>query len=44
VEGFRKAFELHPSGETRRYKPEDLFDGSFLRELDQNGFIDSLYK
>ena len=25
-------------------KPEDFVDVSFIRELDQNGYIDSLYK
>jgi ABC-type nitrate/sulfonate/bicarbonate transport system substrate-binding protein len=44
MDGFRKAFELHPSAETQRYKAEDLYDDSFLRELDESGFIDSLYK
>jgi NitT/TauT family transport system substrate-binding protein len=44
MEGFQKAFELHPSAETRRYKAEDLYDDSFLRELDKSGFIDALYK
>ena len=25
-------------------KPEDSFDASFVRELDQSGFTDALYK
>jgi len=25
-------------------KPEDFFDASFVRELDQSGFTDALYK
>ena len=27
----------------RRYKPEDFYDDSFVRELDKSGFVDSLY-
>ena len=35
--------ELYNYHEMRRHQPEDFYDGSFVRELDQNGFIDSLY-
>jgi hypothetical protein len=28
----------------RSAKPEDFADSSFVRELDENGFIDGLYK
>jgi NitT/TauT family transport system substrate-binding protein len=36
-----EAFDIH---EMRQHKPEDFYDDSFVRELDQSGFIDSLYK
>jgi hypothetical protein len=28
----------------RRNKPEDFYDDSFIRELEESGFIDSLYE
>ena len=44
VDGIRKAMELYPSSETRKFKLEEFYDDSFVRELDQSGFIDGLYK
>lgn len=44
VEGIKKTMELYDSLEMRKHKPEDFYDHSFVRELDQSGFIDSLYK
>lgn len=44
VAGIRKTMELYDSPEMRKYKPEDFYDDSFMRELDQSGYIDSLYK
>jgi hypothetical protein len=26
------------------HKPEDFYDASFVHDLDQSGYIDSLYK
>lgn len=44
IEGIRKVMELYDSHEMRKYKLEHFYDDSFVRELDKNGFIDSLYK
>jgi len=42
-EGIKKAMERYDSNEMRRYAPEDFYDDSLIRELDESGFIDSLY-
>jgi hypothetical protein len=46
LEGLKNIIE--PLAETdakaKAAKPEDFVDTSFIRELDQNGYIDSLYK
>jgi NitT/TauT family transport system substrate-binding protein len=44
VAGIRKTMELYDSPEMRKHKPEDFYDDTFLRELDQSGYIDSLYR
>lgn len=44
VEGIKKTMELYNSNEMRRHKPEDFYDASLIRELDQSGFIDQFYK
>lgn len=44
VEGIKKVMELYNYHEMRKHKPEDFYDDSFVRELDQSGYIDSLYK
>ena len=44
VDGIKKTMELYDSHEMRKYKPEDFYDDSFIRELDQSGYIDSLYE
>jgi hypothetical protein len=36
--------EIYNTHEMRKHKPEDFYDDSFVRELDQSGFIDSLYR
>jgi len=36
--------ELYDSAAMRRFKPEDFYDDSFMKELDESGFIDSLYR
>ncbi|HEY1269811.1 MAG TPA: ABC transporter substrate-binding protein [Candidatus Binatia bacterium] len=43
VEGIKKVMEVYSSHEMRKYKPEDFYDASFMRELDQSKFIDGLY-
>ena len=43
VDGVKKVMEIYNTHEMRRYKPEDFYNDSFVRELDKGGFIDSLY-
>jgi hypothetical protein len=43
VEGIKKVMELYDSAGMRMHKPEDFYDDSFMKEIDQSGFIDSLY-
>lgn len=43
VEGIKKALQLH-SNELQNYKADDFHDASLVKELDDSGFIDSLYK
>jgi hypothetical protein len=42
VEGLRTILATEFKGKPA--KPEDFFDASFVRELDQSGFTDALYK
>jgi len=44
VAGIKRAMELYDSAAMRRFKPEDFYDDSFMKELDESGFIDSLYR
>ena len=44
VAGIRKVMELFNYHEMRQYKPEDFYDDSLMREIDNSGFIDALYK
>jgi hypothetical protein len=44
VDGIKKVMELFNYHEMRRYQPEDFYDASLLREIDQSGFIDKLYQ
>jgi ABC-type nitrate/sulfonate/bicarbonate transport system substrate-binding protein len=43
VEGVKKVMELYDSNSMSRNKPEDFYDSSFIRELEESGFIASLY-
>ena len=43
VAGIKKMMEVYDSNEMRKHKPEDFYDDSFVRELDESGFVDSLY-
>ena len=43
-EGVKKTMEIYDSNEMRRYAPEDFYDDSLMRELDESGFLDRLYK
>jgi hypothetical protein len=44
VDGIKNTMSLFDSNAMRRYKPEDFYDDSFMKELDQSGFIDNLYR
>jgi len=44
VPGIKKVMELYNTAGMRMFKPEDFYDDSFIKEFDQSGFIDSLYK
>jgi ABC-type nitrate/sulfonate/bicarbonate transport system substrate-binding protein len=43
VEGIKKVMEIYNYHEMRKYKPADFYDDSFMRQLDQSKYIDSLY-
>ena len=42
LEGLKTILAAEPKGKS--FKPEDFYDASFIKELDQSGFIDALYK
>ena len=44
IEGIKRTMAIYDSLEMRRHKPEDFVDSSFIKELDESGFIDGLYK
>ena len=43
-EGIGKVMEVYDSHEMRKYTIEHFYDDSFVRELDESGYIDSLYE
>ncbi len=43
-EGLKRMMEIYDSSEMRKYSPEYFYDDTFVRDLDQSGFIDSLYR
>lgn len=43
-DGVKRTMEIYDSNEMRRYKPEDFYDDSLMRELDKSGFLDRLYE
>lgn len=43
VEGIRKVMEIYDSHEMRKYTLQHFYDDSYIRELDESGYIDSLY-
>jgi len=43
IEGIKKVMELYDSHEMRKYTLEWFYDDSIVRDLDQSGYIDSLY-
>lgn len=44
VQGFKDMFTLGYPAELQKYKPTDFYDESFMKELDESGFIDTAYK
>ena len=42
-EGIKKVMAVYDSHEMRKYTLEHFYDDSFVRELDESGYIDSLY-
>jgi len=42
-EGIAWGMQRYDSNETRKYSPEDFYDDSLMRELDESGFIDEVY-
>lgn len=44
VEGLKRVMEIYDSHEMRKYTVEHFYDDSFVRELDDSGYIDSLYQ
>ena len=42
-QGIISAMEHYDSNEMRKYSPDDFYDDSLVRELDESGFIDALY-
>ena len=44
VAGIKKAMELFNDAEMAKHQAEDFYDDSFVKELDQGGYIDGLYR
>lgn len=44
VAGIKKVMELYDYHEMRQHKAEDFYDASLMKEIDESGFIDALYK
>ena len=44
VDGIKNAMKLYDGANMRRFKAEDFYDDSFMKELEASGFIDNLYK
>ena len=43
IEGIKKVMEIYNYHEMQKYKPEDFYDDTFIRQLDQSKYIDGLY-
>ena len=43
-DGIKMIMQLYDGLEMRKYEPEFFYDGSIVHDLDESGFIDSLYK
>ena len=44
MDGIKRVMQLFNTAKMRRFKPEDFYDDSFMKELDESGFIDNLYE
>ena len=44
VDGIKEVMQIYQYREMQIHKPEDFYDASFVHDLDQSGYIDSLYK
>lgn len=44
VEGIKRVMKVYDSHEMRKYSAEHFYDDSFVRKLDESGYIDSLYQ
>ncbi|MGH8224109.1 MAG: ABC transporter substrate-binding protein [Woeseiaceae bacterium] len=42
-EGLKKVMRVYDSHEMRKYTVEHFYDDSYIKELDESGYIDSLY-
>jgi ABC-type nitrate/sulfonate/bicarbonate transport system substrate-binding protein len=42
-DGIKNTMQLHDSNEMRRYRMEDFYDDSLIRDLDERGLFDDLY-
>ena len=42
-EGIERGTQRYDSNEMRKFKPEDFYDDSLIRELDESGFIAGVY-
>lgn len=42
-EGLKKVMQIYDSHEMRKYTVEHFYDDSYIKELDESGYIDSLY-
>lgn len=43
-DGLKKMMEIYDSHEMRKYEVEHFYDDRFIKELDESGYIDSLYE
>jgi NitT/TauT family transport system substrate-binding protein len=43
-DGIEKTMQMYDSVEMRKHKAGDFYDDSLMREIDQSGFIDTLYQ
>jgi len=44
VAGVKRVMELYDTGPMNRFKPEDFYDESYMKEIESSGFVETLYK